>query len=66
MIAYRKGVIESGKDRNGHLSWPHLFYPKGWSGGNMGVRPLGPKEIDGLLVPPGKANTLLADHLITS
>ena len=31
----------------------------------MGVRPLGPK-IDGLLVPPGKANTLLADHLITS
>ena len=49
VIAYRKGVIESGKDRNGHLSWPHLFYPKGWSGGNMGVRPLGPKEIDGLL-----------------
>ena len=32
----------------------------------MGVRPLGPKEIDGLLLPPGKANTLLADHLITS
>ena len=32
----------------------------------MGVRPLGPKEIDGLLVPSGKANTLLADHLITS
>ena len=36
----------------------------------MGVRPLGPKEIDGLLVPPsssqGKANALLADHLITS
>ena len=28
-------------------------------------RPLGPKEIDGLLVPPGKASTLLTDHLIT-
>ena len=30
----------------------------------MGPRPLGPKEIDGLLVPPGKASLLLADHLI--
>ena len=29
-----------------------------------GPRPLGPKEIDGLLVPPGKAYTLLTDHLI--
>ena len=28
-------------------------------------RPLGPKEIDGLLVPSGKAYTLLTDHLIT-
>ena len=26
---------------------------------------MGPKEIDGLLVPPGKASTLLSDHLIT-
>ena len=25
----------------------------------------GPKEIDGLLVPPGRACTLLTDHLIT-
>ena len=25
----------------------------------------GPKEIDGLLVPPGTAYTLLTDHLIT-
>ena len=25
----------------------------------------GPEEIDGLLVPPGKASTLLTDHLIT-
>ena len=32
----------------------------------MGAHPPGPKEIDGLLVPPGKANILLADHLITS
>ena len=32
----------------------------------MGARSLGLKEIDGLLVPPSKANTLLADHLITS
>ena len=31
----------------------------------MGPCPLGPKEIDGLLVPPGKAYTLLTDHLIT-
>ena len=30
-----------------------------------GVRPLGPKEIDGLLVSPGKASLLLTDHLIT-
>ena len=31
----------------------------------MGSRPLRPKEIDGLLVTPDKANTLLTDHLIT-
>ena len=30
----------------------------------MGPRPLWPKEIDGLLVPPGKAYTLLTGHLI--
>ena len=30
-----------------------------------GPRPLGPKEIDGLLLPPGKACSLLTDHLIT-
>ena len=29
-----------------------------------GLRPLGRKEIDGLLVPPGKAYTLLTDHPI--
>ena len=32
-----------------------------WSGG-----PFGPKEIDGLLVPPGKAYKLLTGDLITS
>ena len=32
----------------------------------MGSRPLGPKEIDGLLVPPDKAYTLLTNHLITA
>ena len=31
----------------------------------MAYRPLGPKEKDGLFVPPGKAYTLLTDHLIT-
>ena len=35
----------------------------------MGTHPLGAKEIDGLLVHPGKAYTLLSDiltdHLIT-
>ena len=31
----------------------------------MGSLPLGPREIDGLLVPPGKASTLLTDHLST-
>ena len=31
----------------------------------MGPSPLGSKEINGLLVPPGKASTLLTDHLIT-
>ena len=38
---------------------------QGWLGGNMGLRPLGHKEIDGLLVPPGKAYTPLTGHLIT-
>ena len=31
----------------------------------LGLRPLVPKEIDGLLVHPGKGYTLLTDHLIT-
>ena len=31
----------------------------------MGSRPLEPKEIDGLLVPPGKAYTLLTGRRIT-
>ena len=31
----------------------------------MGPRPLGPKEIYGLLVFAGKAYTLLTDHLNT-
>ena len=35
------------------------------AGWKYGPRPLGPKEIDGLLVPPCKAFTLLTDHLIT-
>ena len=30
-----------------------------------GPRPLGPKEVDGLHVSPGKASLLLTDHLIT-
>ena len=30
-----------------------------------GPRPLEPKEIDGLLVSPGKASSLLTDYLIT-
>ena len=32
---------------------------------SIGPRPLGPKEIDGLFVSPGKASSLLTDHLIT-
>ena len=31
----------------------------------MGPLSLGPKEIDGLLVPEGKAYKLLTDHLIS-
>ena len=31
-------------------------------GGNMGGAPLGPKEIDGLLVLPSKVSMLLTDH----
>ena len=31
----------------------------------MGLRPLGPEEVDGLLVPPGKASKLLTDYLVT-
>ena len=54
--------------------WRHFGYvcivansttQSGRGGGNMGSRPLGPKEIDGLLVSPGKACSLLTDHLIT-
>ena len=33
----------------------------GWG---LRLRPLGPKGIDGLPVPPGKAYTLLTDHMI--
>ena len=36
-----------------------------WLGGNIGRRPLGPKVINGLIVPSGKASTLLTGHLIT-
>ena len=32
---------------------------------DFGPRPLGPKEIDWLIVPLGKAITLLTDHLFT-
>ena len=31
----------------------------------MGPDQFGPKEIDGVLVSPGKPYTLLTDHLIT-
>ena len=34
---------------------------KGWCGGNMGHCRLGPKEIDGLFVLPGKANNKYLD-----
>ena len=34
----------------------------GWE---YGPPPIGPKEIDGMLVPPGKAYVLLTDHLFT-
>ena len=38
-----------------------------WSGENMHPppQPMGPKEIDGVFVPPDKASTLLNYHLIT-
>ena len=36
-----------------------------WRQYSPGPHPLGPKEIFELLVPPGKAYTLLTDHLIT-
>ena len=42
-----------------HNIWITIFF-----GGGGGGRPLGPKEIDGLLVAPGKACTLLTDYLI--
>ena len=45
-----------------NIIFKHL---QGWLGENMGPRPFGSKEIDGLLVPPGKASTLLTDHRIT-
>ena len=36
-----------------------------WEYGPLPNCQLGPKEIDWLLVPPGKASLLLTDHLIT-
>ena len=47
------------------LDVKHQLKQKRWTDGNMGLRPLRPKEIDELLVPTGKASTLLTDHLIT-
>ena len=38
---------------------------KWWSGENMGPARWDLGEIDGLLVPPGKASKLLTDHLIS-
>ena len=32
---------------------------------HWGYHPMGPKEIDGVLMPPGKAYMLLTGHLIT-
>ena len=32
---------------------------------DCGFPPIGPKEIDGLIVPPSKASTLRIGHLIT-
>ena len=50
---------------NGLDSWSVHIQPEELSGGNTGPRPLGPKEIDGLRVLPGKAYSLLTGHLIT-
>ena len=50
-------ALESGR--------PHASTDDGWSGGNMGPAHWGLEEMDGLLVPPGKASKLLTDHLIT-
>ena len=44
-----------------------MIYIEGDQSGNQhidGPCPLGPKETYGLFVPPGKAYTLLTDHLI--
>ena len=43
----------------------HMFFVTLLLGDLFRPHTLGPKEIDGLLVPSGKAYTLLADHLIT-
>ena len=34
----------------------------GW---DMGTSLFGPKEIDGLRLPPDKASTIMTDHLLT-
>ena len=34
----------------------------GW---DMGTSPFGPKEIDGLRLPPDKVSTVMTDHLLT-
>ena len=45
--------------------WSILFAQTRVVGWEYRPYPLGSKEIDGLLVPPGKAYLLLTDHLIT-
>ena len=55
--------------KNGHAHHYHLnestfIFREGQWGGNMGPHPLGPKEIEGLFVPPGNAYMLLTGDLI--
>ena len=52
-------------DNESNVSTFKYFSHNTMSNVTMGPRPLGPKEIDGLLVSPGKAFSLLTDYLIT-
>ena len=62
---YARIIVYSVQIGEPYLNLSHLLGSYRFRLWTRGPRPLEPKEIDELLVYPGKAYTLLANHLIT-